>query len=341
MEVFFGKNILKPNDIQKISVERIYQGIKNPKPKFRDQIQQLRTIATIDNKQYTQLKKQLPYFVCGIFNPPIRKKEHFAAIEFFMLDLDHLQENDLDKNALLADFANDERVLMAFGSPGGNGLKLMFRLEDKCTDAILYSSFYKVFLLRFAHQYGLESVIDKSTSDVSRACFISVDPDAYFNPSAKTIVLNDYISAYDFEESEKEIRQADKIIKDIQKEKNSSSVEKDVFDKIRNKLNPKSKKNIQKEIFVPPQISLAIKRLHEKLITYNLQILEERPIHYGKKVKIGVDLFWCEINIFYGRKGYRIVKTTKTGSHPQLADLAKQAIEEVLLDFDMDELKNL
>ena len=337
MEVFFGKSILRPNEIQKISIERIYKGIKTPKQRFKDQIAQLRTIAAIDNKQYAQLKKQLPYFVCGIFNPAIRKTEHFAAIEFFIIDLDHLLENEIDKMALLADLAKDDRIVMAFSSPGGDGLKVMFRLHEKCTDAALYSSFYKVFLIRFAHQYGLDSVIDKSTSDVTRACFMSVDAHAFFNPNARPILLAEYVNPFDFEESEKEIKQADRMIKDIQKEKNPTTIDKDVFAKIRNKLNPKAKKRIKKEVFVPPQITPALDRLREKLSAYNLQIVTERSIHYGKQLRIGVDLFWCEINLFYGKKGYHIVKTTKSGTNAELADLAKQVIEEVLLDFESPE----
>ena len=49
----------------------------------------------MDKNGYSQLKRKLPYFVCGQFNPPFRRKENFAYTENFMLDFDHLSSKQL------------------------------------------------------------------------------------------------------------------------------------------------------------------------------------------------------------------------------------------------------
>ena len=45
----------------------------------------------------------------------------------------------------------------------------------------LYSLFYKKFVKSFSEQYDLQQVVDAKTSDVSRACFLSHDKDAFYN----------------------------------------------------------------------------------------------------------------------------------------------------------------
>jgi hypothetical protein len=46
---------------------------------------------------------------------------------------------------------------------------------------------------------------------------------------------------------------------------------------------------------------------------------------------------WAEINVFYGKKGWSVVKTTKSGSHPDLAELGARAIEEILSSYNIHE----
>lgn len=96
---------------------------------------------------------------------------------------------------VLYDYAKqkaDNRVVLCFVSPGEDGLKVLFRLKERCYDAGLYSLFYKIFVHDFAQQYNFQQVIDAKTCDVTRACFISVDADAYFNADATPIDLKAY-----------------------------------------------------------------------------------------------------------------------------------------------------
>lgn len=332
MFIQYGTQITKAGDtLEKIPLERLFLGISKPKQQFIDRIEQLRMVNSIDPVQYRELKKLLPYFVCGVFHPPVRRKEHFAAIELFIIDLDHLAAFDIDKTSLTEKLKNNPNVLLVFTSPGADGLKIMFRLSERCTDEALFSNFYKIFATRFAAQYGLQSVIDYNTSDVTRACFVSYDPEAYFNPEATSLEMKTFIPQLDFDRVEKEVKIADKIIKvsDNPGTDATDPIDEEVLQRIKEKLNPKVPKP-QKQHYVPPEVDDALAHLSEKLGEYDLQIVESASISFGRKVKVGAGKLWAEINIFYGARGFSVVKTTKTGSNPELAELAAQAIRALL-----------
>ena len=60
--LLLGLNITSPGDkLQPISIDRFFQGIQDSKQTFKDQISQLRSIATMDINRYRDLKKKLPY----------------------------------------------------------------------------------------------------------------------------------------------------------------------------------------------------------------------------------------------------------------------------------------
>jgi hypothetical protein len=100
---------------------------------------------------------------------------------------------DLNVETVKNRIRDDERVLLSFASPSEDGVKLMFRLCERCYDSGLFSVFYKEFLRRFSEQYQLEQVTDKRTSDVTRACFLSVDRNAYFNSNCEPVDMGLYV----------------------------------------------------------------------------------------------------------------------------------------------------
>ncbi|MDG1432882.1 MAG: CRISPR-associated primase-polymerase type B, partial [Saprospiraceae bacterium] len=337
----FGTKITQPGDgLQKITIERLYQGISKPKAILRDKIEQLRIIKEVDEKQYRQLKKYLPYFVCGIFHPAIRRTEHFAAIEYFVLDLDHLVEAELDRQGLMKIIGNLPEVVLAFISPSGDGVKIMLRLSEKCTDAALFSAFYKIFSHQFAERHGLTQVIDYRTSDVTRACFISYDAEAYFNPEASVINLQSYVKGLNFDQAESDIKAAQQFIDQqqiTQQKKDSISLDEDILQQIKSKLNPNARTRKEKQYTESPQVEQVIPILADQLATYNIQLIETQKISYGKKLKLSANKMWAEINVFYGKKGWSVVKTTKSGSHPELAELGALAIKEILASYNSNQ----
>lgn len=328
----FGMQITALGDpLQPLQVERLYQGITHPKQAFKDFLEQLRTVRSIDEQQYKQLKKQLPYFVCGIFHPPVRRKENFAAIHHFLLDLDHLASAELDRLEVAERLKQAPEVAMCFTSPSGDGLKVMFNLSEPCRDAALFSAFYKLFARRFAERWGLQQAIDFQTSDVTRACFMSYDPQAWYNEQAVPVVLEDFIPELDFGKAERDIREAEKAVaSQTNRQPTSGIADDEVLLKIKLRLNPLFKARKQKDYYVPAQIEEAIGLLEQYLPRYDLSLKGSAPISYGRKLTVEADKYWAEINVFYGKKGYSVVATTKTGSNAELAKLATSAIEEIL-----------
>ena len=319
--------------MQPLSVERLYQGIVRPKQGFHDLVEQLRMVRSLDENQYRQLKKQLPYFVCALFHPKIRRKENFASIEYFMFDLDHLAEAKLDRMVLQEKLREGAReVLLCFASPSADGLKLMFRLSEPCHDQALFSAFYKVFARQFAERWGLMEVMDFKTSDVTRACFMSVDSQAFHRPDAQPVAIRDFINDLDFGKSEKIIKEAESAIREQAGPgvAQRHDLADDVLARIKLKLNPNQRRPVEKQYFVPPEVDDALGLLGERLAELEMEIVQTGPISFGRKVKVKAGPHWAEINIFYGKRGFKVVKTTKSGSHAELAELAATAMENIL-----------
>ena len=148
--LYAGGNILSNADkLVKIPIDYLYHSVKQPKSEIESKIRQLRIIKNLDLKRYNLLKRELPYIVCGNFNPPYRKRENFSYIQYFILDIDHINEKGLALIQIKEKLMTDDRIVMLFVSPGEDGLKVMFKLEERCYDSGLYSIFYKTFLKQF------------------------------------------------------------------------------------------------------------------------------------------------------------------------------------------------
>jgi hypothetical protein len=334
MFIFIGKSIRTQNDaLIKMSVEELFKKIKQPKIEFQDRIKQLRMANTIDVNRYKLLKRDLPYFTCGNFHPNFRRKENFTSIEYFVIDLDHLTENEIDIDTLKQKLSLDTDIVGFFVSPSADGLKVMFKLEESCKDSGLFSGFYKLFIQYFSQKYNLQKVIDTSTSDVTRACFISWDPELYYNSEAATIRINNYFTVDDFEVAMEELKEAEKIIYAIEQEKiveNKKEIPVDILHQIKQKLSPNIKKESVKNIYLPPEIDELIPLLKEKLEAYEIQLIAILPINYGRKIRVKAGIHQAELNLFYGKKGYTLVKTPKSGTNPELASLTFTIIDPII-----------
>ncbi|MGC3978287.1 MAG: BT4734/BF3469 family protein [Paludibacteraceae bacterium] len=98
------------------------------------------------------------------------------------IDFDHLQSVDLLRKQLLQDEYFDTQML--FVSPSGDGLKWIISIDTKQTTHSIYFAAVANYILQ---TYGVE--VDKSGRDISRACFLPHDPQAYINPLYKPSTL--------------------------------------------------------------------------------------------------------------------------------------------------------
>lgn len=326
--ILFGRNLIQSEDpLLKLSVDQLYASIRAPRQQTINQIEQLRAVRPISNQQYNELKKRLPYFVCGIFNPAIRRKEYFGYTEYFVVDIDHISSKNINTELLKQSLKQDEQVRLFFESPGKDGLKIMFKLKERCYDQAIYSAFYKVFVKNMALKHNLEQVVDIKTSDVTRACFISYDPEAHYNKNSESINIHNFIDLSNPSEIfniQKELR----VTPVESKTKITGEASKEALLHIKSIVNPKLKeKEDRRNIYVPDELEEIIKRLRTRIEDNGIIIEDISNINYGKKIKMKVELLRSEINLFYGKRGFTVVQSPRCGTSAELNRLLARFIE--------------
>jgi len=337
----YGMQITAPNDeLKKVSVEQVLMKIKNPTAKFEEQITQLRILKNLDEKAYKKRKTQLPYFVCSTFHPLIRKTAHFAAAYHMVVDIDHCGREQIAVEVLKSELAADPEVRGVFISPGGDGLKVIFDFDERITDPGIYAILYKNYLLQFANKYAIENVVDFVTHDVTRACFFSVDRAAWINPNPIPLKVSNWLDQPNSGELalvEKAFKQEveKRAIKDSKPEVDSV-LEDETLNLIKSKLFPRRILAKEKEVYIPEALQTIGTSLADHLSTFNMVLKSEEPIHYGQKLRIEAGRHFAEINLFYGKRGFSVVKTMKSGSNKDLSDLAYEAIQIFLAEKDFD-----
>lgn len=330
--IMFGTNIQSADDpLKKNEISELYNRIVHPESYVEAKIRQLRVAYQISPKQYNEQKRTLPYIVCGIFNPPYRKTENFGYMECFVVDIDHLSEKGLTVETVKARIRDDQRILLSFTSPSEDGVKVMFRLRERCYDPGLYSLFYKGFLHRFSEQYQLEQVADKRTSDVTRACFLSFDSEAYFNNDCESVDIGLYVQQSDplamFDLMAKQKRE-EKAIPKAEDDTFPSDPDKEIMDRIKQRLHPNSRTaRMRSDAFVPEQLNLIIDDLVAYIQDTGLVVSEIIDIQYGKKIRINMGMKLAEINLFFGKKGFSVVKSPRSGTNSELNDVTAQLIQ--------------
>lgn len=332
-----GRNVKSNTEaLVKIPVRHLYDALCHPRQDVQTLLGQLRAVHSINPRLYPVLKTQLPYFVCAMFNPPYRKTENFAYTEYFIIDIDHISEKGMVLSALRERIESDPRAMLCFKSPGGDGLKVMFRLEERCYDAGQYKVFYKLFLMKFSEQYGLQQVVDSHTCDVARACFMSCDSEAYFNPESEPVRLSDYIDtennvqeAFDLKhETDKETRKGDSENKKDAREKEPP---KDIIAEIKQKLGIKGRKaEPQRNVFVPEALNSIIDNLREYIESYGIRVTEIVSIQYGKKLRMVMEDKRAEINLFYGKRGFTVVQSPRSGTDMSANEAAAMVIQQYI-----------
>lgn len=327
-----GTNVRNNTEpLMKVTPDYIFNALRNPKPNFESRIRQLRVVRQLNEAQYASLKQQLPYFVCATFNPPFRKSDNFAYTQYFVIDIDHIGAKGLIIGDLKAKIISDPRTLLCFVSPGEDGLKVMMRLKDKCYDAGVYSVFYKRFVSDFSTQYNLQQVVDAKTSDVARACFMSVDRHAYYNPSAEPVDMSRVINLMDSSELLRQKKAAEKDIKELpsQDAPRLREPDEDSMDKVRQLLKMRQKKQapVAQDVYVPEILNQLEEKLRNYVNDVGFTISEIINIQYGKKIRAELGLKKAEVNLFYGKKGFSVVVSPRTGTDESLNSLLAETVQ--------------
>jgi hypothetical protein len=336
IELQYGKSIISPNDpLRKIDVTQLAEMIIHPEPNLQSAINQLRAVLNINPKKYQELKRYLPYVTCGIFTPPYRKTNNFATIGCMMLDIDHLSRHDINPEELKSRLKSDKDILLMFTSPSADGLKLLFALKEKIFDPAKFSIAYKLFIAQFATKHNLNGLIDRVTSDVTRATFLSIDPNTYFNPNAEKVDLQNLInfnSPQNLSTASSTIKKFEDSLPQENKAKpNENVIPSDILQKIKETLNPNIKTKAEKIIYVPEELEPAVEKVKQRMSELGIEVKNVESIHYGKKFVFTLDNRMAQLNLFYGKQGYKVVVTPVRNSDSELAEVAKLIMCEIFM----------
>jgi len=244
------------------------------------------------------------------------------------VDIDHIEKGARSIESLKTILMTDKRVHMLFCSPSNDGLKVMFMLEEPFYDAAQYSIFYKVFTRNFAIQYNIEDIVDTRTSDVTRACFLSADPDAYFNETCERIVCQNILNF----DNVSEVESVQKQIKEEEKKQYKTSegadtevkvsLQDEQIKKIKEKLGMRvALQKPEKQYYVPEELERIIGLIKTEVEDLGITLKSVSNINYGKKFVFELGLKWAELNVFYGKRGYSVVITPKSGSSREVAEI--------------------
>jgi hypothetical protein len=332
--VYIGKNILQSQSdiLTPMAVYSVYQRIREDQD-LKEETQRLRKIAMVDQKAYTRVKTRLPFICCARFRNGIRNSMNFEAIQSFILDLDRIGTPEV--LASIRDMmVKDPAVKLCYLSPGGKGLKLLFDLKEPCDSLKKFTDFYKTFSFRFAELYRLQDFVDFSTCDATRVSFLGHDPDVWYNSINEPVDMAVYLPV------ELELESSSATGKPVAEEgkKTKSELDESVYQDIRRKLNPKSRLyRREKHIFVPDILNRLIDPVTAGAVRIGLQVREVRDIHYGKKFVFTLGGAFGEVNLFYGSRGFSVVRTPKSGSDPGLAEIGEMLIRQVLSEVNLNE----
>jgi hypothetical protein len=160
-------NNIKPHS--ETTLRKVYNAIVGNY--YRDRTQKLRAIS--DAAQARKFKAA--NFDYCTFSGTFTSRNDKALVKhsgLLCVDFDHVNSISTLFNRLLQDDYFDTQLL--FRSPSGDGLKWIISID---TAQATHSDFFAAVANYILRTYGVS--VDKSGRDISRACFLPHDPDAY------------------------------------------------------------------------------------------------------------------------------------------------------------------
>lgn len=172
---YFARNLYNLTTSKNVGIYDTYKMITDTVRKYRtDTIRKL-----VTEKEQKEYKAQ--YFDYVTFSGRFTKRNNASLIkhsELLTIDIDHISSlNKLQKikNDLLNDVYFSTELL--FTSPRGKGLKWIVKISLEKATHLKYFQAISNYLKK---TYNIE--VDTNGSDVSRACLLPYDPEAYINP---------------------------------------------------------------------------------------------------------------------------------------------------------------
>ena len=177
-KVSFYKNIGDVTSKTIVTIEAYLNAIKEGK--YKKQIENIRLATTKATKN--ELKKKLPNITAsGIFSK--REDKYLITHSTFkQIDFDQDKNKEMNPEVVKNSLLKDPYTFAAFISPTGTGVKLLVQIIPE-QDKNIYYSLEEYYFSKYKLQ------IDTSCKNVSRAMFVSWDPELFHNPGSKIFIL--------------------------------------------------------------------------------------------------------------------------------------------------------
>jgi len=169
---FFKAPISNTKPHKAVSLLQIYNAIKGNY--YKDRTQKLQAISDVVQARKFKASNFDYCTFSGVFTTR-SDKALVKHSDLLCVDFDHLSNVDMLRNQLLKDEYFDTQLL--FRSPSGNGLKWIISID---TNQTTHGNYFAAVANYILQTYGV--AVDKSGRDISRACFLPHDPQAFINP---------------------------------------------------------------------------------------------------------------------------------------------------------------
>lgn len=163
---FYENGIKNVTPTKEIDLDEFMKILKQP----NHLVDKARTIS--DKKERDVIKSKMNYVTFGGTFQKRANKLLINGSGYACFDIDDLPNlNELREKLIL-----DKYVHLLFVSPSGLGLKVVVRIP-KVVDNLEYKSYW----ISIANHFNLPEQ-DESCKDISRACYLSYDPNPFYNP---------------------------------------------------------------------------------------------------------------------------------------------------------------
>ena len=87
------------------------------------------------------------------------------------------------------------------------------------------------------------------------------------------------------------------------------------------------------EPYVPQQLDEIMNELKKYVEDTGIMLYEVKNIQYGKKLRFKMGQKLAEINLFYGKHGFSVVQSPKTGTSAELNELMSQLVNSFIWTY--------
>lgn len=196
--ITWGESILSPMAIRTETAGKIIEALVDDK--LKPIIIKIRQEK--DKSRRNVLKKGLGYFLMGKFKEK-RSNEKMEFMTGMVQDYDNVTDPYHFIQQVIPKF---EHIWLTFISPSGKGFKVVFLFDRLITDETEFRRIYGWVKSKMDKALG---IVSDNTPEPGRASFISYDPNAYVNASAKRLSVDAVLDKVRLREENTELRRND------------------------------------------------------------------------------------------------------------------------------------